>query len=97
MLRRGGAVVVLSARERALVLLLARHPGRLITHDELGAHAWAEHIASHDSVASAVKRVRSRLRQLGVPADVLSTVRGLGYRWDPHLASVPSTRLDEAG
>ncbi|MFN8169388.1 MAG: helix-turn-helix domain-containing protein [Candidatus Nanopelagicales bacterium] len=78
-----GGTVALSAREESLLALLVRHPGRLVTHEELSHHAWDEPLVSREAVISTVKRVRARLRSIGVPDDSLVTVRGLGYRWDP--------------
>jgi DNA-binding response OmpR family regulator len=87
--RRGDGALVSSGhdlglpeRQRLLLLLLLRHPGRLLTAEELSAHAWGEARASRDAVASVVKRVRRRLREVGLDDDCLVTVRGLGYRWD---------------
>ena len=87
--RRGDGALVSSGhdlglpeRQRLLLLLLLRHPGRLLTAEELSVHAWGEARASRDAVASAVKRIRLRLREVGVDEDCLVTVRGLGYRWD---------------
>jgi DNA-binding response OmpR family regulator len=72
----------LPERQHQVLLLLLRHPGRLITPEELSAHAWDEPWASRDAVASVVKRIRARLRDVGIADDCLVTVRGLGYRWD---------------
>jgi two-component system response regulator RegX3 len=81
-LTASGRALRLPPRQSDLLLLLLRHPGRLITPDELSAHAWGESVASRDAVASVVKRIRVRLREVGVDDACLTTVRGLGYRWD---------------
>jgi DNA-binding response OmpR family regulator len=87
--RRGDGALVSSGhdlglpeRQRRLLLLLLRHPGRLLTADELSEHAWGEAQASRDAVASVVKRIRLRMREVGLDDNCLMTVRGLGYRWD---------------
>jgi len=81
-LTASGRLLHLPPRQTDLLLLLLRHPGRLITPEELSLHAWGEPFASRDAVASVVKRIRIRLREVGVDDSHLTTVRGLGYRWD---------------
>jgi DNA-binding response OmpR family regulator len=81
-LTASGRPLRLPSRQADLLLLLLRHPGRLITPEELSVHAWGEHDTSRDAVASVVKRIRIRLREIGVDDSFLATVRGLGYRWD---------------
>ncbi len=78
----GGDPLALSARQFDLLLVLVSNPGRLITPYELAEHAWGEQLGSSETVRSAVKAVRARLRTVGASSEVLATVWGLGFRWD---------------
>ncbi len=91
-----GRAVPLTPRELSLLALLVAHPGRLITAEELSVHAWGEPLVSRETVASAVKRVRSRLRSVECDPDALVTVRALGYRWDGEPGTA-SHGLGQAG
>ena len=92
-----GEPLGLTARELALLELLARHPGRLITGEELSEHAWSELLVSRHTVASTVKRIRARLREAGFDAEALVTVRGLGYRWDDRIDADREQEWSRAG
>ena len=80
-----GNPVPLSRRQFDLLLVLVSNPGRLITSAELARHAWGERHDSSETVRSAVKAVRARLRAAGGSPDAVATVWGLGYRWDGAL------------
>lgn len=81
--RFGEQEVVFSEVEFRLLDLLVRHPGVMVTRDEVAAYAWGEVLRSPDKVTSSVKRIRHRLRAAGVDPDQLVTIHTLGYRWDP--------------
>jgi two-component system OmpR family response regulator len=68
----------LSARELAVLEVLLRRPGLLVTKDQLvdGIFQWGEEVT-----ANAIEVYISRLRKKLEDADVkITTVRGLGYR-----------------
>ncbi|GGM60208.1 response regulator transcription factor [Dactylosporangium sucinum] len=72
----GGAEIVLTAREYALLEYLMRRPGQVVSKTELLDHVWD---ASIDTAPNAVEVYVGYLRRkLG--RDALETVRGAGYR-----------------
>jgi DNA-binding response OmpR family regulator len=72
----GGAEIVLTAREYALLEYLMRRPGQVVSKTELLDHVWD---ASVDTAPNAVEVYVGYLRRkLG--RDALETVRGAGYR-----------------
>jgi DNA-binding response OmpR family regulator len=91
-----GIPVDLSERQFGLLLVLVSNPGRLVTPYELGLHAWGEEQSSSETVRSAVKAVRARLRAAGAPTEDLATVWGLGYRWDGLLVENSSQHVEIA-
>ena len=77
--RRQGRVVPLVGREYAMVELLARNAGRVVSRDMLVEQLWdfAADVSSNalDVLASSVRQKLDR----PFPAPVLRTVRGAGY------------------
>jgi DNA-binding response OmpR family regulator len=73
----GARDVPLTAKELAIVEVLAGRPGVLFTRDQLVESVWGESSASAAaSLEVLVARIR---RKLGAGASVLRTLRGLGY------------------
>lgn len=72
-----GAAVELTVREFDLLLRLAERKGRVQTREALVAELWPEEIHSPRVVDTTVKRLR---KKLGVGADCIQTIRGVGYR-----------------
>ena len=68
--------VELSARQFALTELLLRHPGEVLSREEILSHVWG---IDHDPGSNVVDVYIRYLRQkLG--AELIETVRGMGYR-----------------
>lgn len=73
-----GRTVDLSAREFALAETFLRHPGQVLTREQLLSHVWGH---DFDPGSNAVDvHVRCLRRKLG--AERIATVRGMGYRLD---------------
>jgi DNA-binding response OmpR family regulator len=77
---RDGAVLSLSPKEFAVLAVLMRAEGRVVTAEELLEKAWDEHA---DPFTNAVRvAVMTLRRKLGEPA-VIQTVPRVGYRLGP--------------
>jgi two-component system OmpR family response regulator len=79
--RRGGTPIALTAREFALLEVLAREPGRVFSQDQLIDAVWD---ADFDAVSNIVEvYIRSLRRKLdgGRRDGLIQTVRGAGYRF----------------
>jgi DNA-binding response OmpR family regulator len=75
----GNGPVPLTSREFQLLCELMRRPGAVVAKDELLARVWSSPPDSSSNVVDAyVARLRSRLG-----SDVITTVRGKGYRVGP--------------
>jgi DNA-binding response OmpR family regulator len=73
-----GRTINLSPREFALLECLLRHPGQVMTRDQLLDQAWPFGVAvTLNAVDAYVHYLREKL---GPGADRIETVRGLGYR-----------------
>ncbi|HLR81146.1 MAG TPA: response regulator transcription factor [Bacillota bacterium] len=66
----------MTTKEFDLLLLLAKHPNRAFSRDELLTHVWGDdYVGSDRAVDDIVKRIRKKIPQLP-----LETVWGYGYR-----------------
>jgi DNA-binding response OmpR family regulator len=71
-----GEPVELTFREFAMLETFARHPGQVLTRDQLISHVWGhEHTAGSNVVDVYVRNLRGKLS-----LDAIETVRGVGYR-----------------
>ena len=76
---RAGAPIVLTAKEFALLELLARNAGRVVSRADIVAHVWDD---NHDPFTNAVEVYMNRLRgkvDREPFAPLLHTRRGAGY------------------
>ena len=77
---RGGRALPLTAREYAIVEVLALRHGAVVARDELLESVWGEATeAANASLEVLMARIR---RKLGAAASAISTVRGMGYVLD---------------
>jgi len=75
----GGREVELTAREFLLAETLARHPGQVLSREQLLDRVWG---LAHDPGSNVVDVYVGYLRRkLG--AELIQTVRGMGYRLSP--------------
>ncbi|HEX5826610.1 MAG TPA: response regulator transcription factor [Candidatus Limnocylindrales bacterium] len=82
-LRRDGRVVHLRPKEFGLLALLAAHPGRAFSRQELLDRVWGpDHGGGARTVDVHVRWLRSKIEPEPVRPVHLVTVRGLGYRLD---------------
>jgi DNA-binding response OmpR family regulator len=80
--RRGGSPVELTAREFALLVHLARHPGRVYTRAQLLDQVWGlRHEAYEHTVSSHINRLRAKLEPSPAAPRYLLTIWGVGYRF----------------
>lgn len=77
---RGGIPIPLTLKEFYLLEYFMRHPNQVINREELLSHLWDFNYESFSNVIDVhVKNLRKKLNR-GNRADVLETVRGIGYR-----------------
>jgi OmpR-family two-component system manganese-sensing response regulator len=81
--RRSGQEIQLSRKEYILCVYMLRHPGVLLTYEQLRAYAWeADNAPSIEGVRAHVKNLRRKL-EAGGGAPLIRTVHGIGYRLEP--------------
>jgi DNA-binding response OmpR family regulator len=73
-----GTATDLTAREFALLELLMRHPGQVLTRQQMLSHVWGyDHDPGSNVVDVFVRTLRRKVGQ-----ERIITVRGMGYRLD---------------
>ncbi|MBO1351953.1 MAG: response regulator transcription factor [Hormoscilla sp. GUM202] len=82
---RQSSVVQLSVREFQLLEYLMRHPGQVLTRNQIEQSLWEwREEPESNAVTTLVRRLRKRLHVVGASSWV-ETVYGMGYRWQrPH-------------
>lgn len=76
-----GQPVELTAREFALLLALARHPGRVFTRPQLLEHVWGDAYYDEHVVDVHIANLRKKLETDPAHPQYLETLRGVGYRF----------------
>ena len=76
-----GTPVALTAREFALLALLARHPGRVFTRAQLLERVWGDAYYADHVVDVHVGNLRKKLEDDPAQPRYIETVRGVGYRF----------------
>lgn len=78
-----GARVDLTAREYELLAFFARHPRRVFSREELLEEVWGTRFQDPATVTEHVRRVRTKVEGRPPRRKLLTTLRGMGYRFDP--------------
>lgn len=75
--------VALTPKEFDLLHYLARHPGRAFTRDQLLQNVWGyDFFGDARTVDTHVTRLREKLSRPGARAQYISTVWGVGYKFE---------------
>jgi DNA-binding response OmpR family regulator len=81
-LRCNGAELRLTPLETAVLHVLLRHTGRIVTSQRLAAEVWGRAAADErHALKQVVYRLRRKLEEHEPLANVLQTTRSAGYRW----------------
>ena len=84
---RGDQQVELSRREFALLEYFARHPGQLLSRQQILSAVWEYDFEGESNVVDVyVRYLRQKLDRVDEPS-LFTTIRGSGYRFDPPTTS----------
>lgn len=73
--------IALTYLEFELLSLLAKHPGRVFTRDNLLDAIWHEDQFNETRTVDVhIRRLRKKLEENGIHPGIIETVRGVGYR-----------------
>lgn len=79
----GDEEISLTLKEYNLLQLFLAHPGKVFTREKLLAAVWSDYYGESRTVDVHVGTLRQKL---GAEADLIQTVRGVGYRLQPQAA-----------
>src|SRR5262249_38391986 len=79
----GGRDLGLTAVEFQLLKVLAEHPGRIYTRDQLMDSMYPdERFAADRTVASHIKKIRRKIAAVLPDREIVHSVYGVGYKYD---------------
>jgi DNA-binding response OmpR family regulator len=81
--RRDGELVPLTAREFDLLRFLAQRPRQVFRREELLEHVWGYTYGDTSTVTVHIRRLREKLEDEPSAPRRITTVWGVGYRFDP--------------
>ena len=80
----GGKDLGLTAIEYQLLKVLAAHPGRIYTRDQLiDAMYRDERVVSDRTVDSHIKKIRRKIATLAPERELIHSLYGVGYKYEP--------------
>ena len=80
--RRDGQALALTAREFDLLVFLVGNPGRTFRRKELLREVWGWEFGDQSTVTVHVRRLREKVETDPGHPTLITTVWGVGYRWD---------------
>ncbi|MGP4003416.1 response regulator transcription factor [Streptomyces sp. 8N706] len=80
---KNGAELSLTLREFDLLAYLLRHPGRACGREELMRDVWGWEFGDLSTVTVHVRRLRGKIEDDPAAPRLITTVWGVGYRFDP--------------
>lgn len=80
---RGSDELALTIREFDLLEFFLRHPGRATSREELMRSVWGWEFGDLSTVTVHVRRLREKVEDDPARPRLISTVWGVGYRFDP--------------
>lgn len=79
-----GAALDLTALEFKLLSILARHPGRVYSRGQLMELLYSDQrVVCDRTIDSHIKKLRKRISAAGAKADLIQSVYGVGYKYEP--------------
>jgi len=84
-----GEEVMLRKKEFALLLLLLQNPGRVLTRDVLIDRVWgSDYVGDTKTLDVHIKRLRTLIEVDPKNPALITTIRGVGYRFEAAIAAV---------
>jgi len=81
---RGSTVIDLTAKEYALLETLMRHPGQVLSREQIIDHVWDMDFGAESKLIEVyIYSLRKKI-DAGYDEKLIQTVRGLGYRITGH-------------
>ncbi|WP_050374122.1 response regulator transcription factor [Streptomyces acidiscabies] len=89
---RHGTELALTIREFDLLTFFLRHPGRATSREDLMREVWGWEFGDLSTVTVHVRRLREKVEDDPAEPRLISTVWGVGYRFDPPVEEADDAR-----
>jgi DNA-binding response OmpR family regulator len=81
--RYAGSALALTRKEFEIIQLLILHPRQIFSREVIYDRIWGmDSLGNTDTVTEHIKRIRRKLAQVDVQTEYISTVWGVGYKWE---------------
>ncbi len=75
--------VAFAKREFDIIELLSSHPGQVFSKEQIYEHIWGyDAQGDYSTVTEHVKKIRAKLSEIDPTTQYISTVWGIGYRFE---------------
>ncbi|MCG6901981.1 MAG: winged helix-turn-helix domain-containing protein [Rhodobacter sp.] len=91
-LRRNGAPVKVEPQVLDLIGFFARHPGQLVSRDELVEAVWGGRFISDSAISSRINAARAALGDDGTAQRLIKTVPRRGFRFEAAVGKPATTK-----
>ncbi|TWU02650.1 response regulator transcription factor [Stieleria varia] len=86
--RRGTETISLTPRELRILQCLADRPGEVIPRSDLFRQAWEDdHVPNSRTIDQTISQLRKRIERNPKSPEIIETVYGVGYRFQPASSS----------
>lgn len=86
-LRRDGVAVPVEPQVFDLIAHFARHPGQIISRDDLISAVWGGRIVSDSAISSRINAARTALGDDGTAQQIIKTIPRRGFRFEAQRAA----------
>ncbi|MFI9162264.1 response regulator transcription factor [Kitasatospora aureofaciens] len=94
---RGGRELLLTLREFDLLAFLLGHPRTVFSRQELMERVWGWDFGDLSTVTVHVRRLREKIEDDPAAPALITTVWGVGYRYDPAAGQEGGPAADQEG
>jgi DNA-binding response OmpR family regulator len=85
--RYAGSVIALTRKEFEIIQLLILHPRQIFSREVIYDRIWGmDSLGNTETVTEHIKRIRRKLALFDVRTEYISTVWGVGYKWEVHAS-----------
>jgi DNA-binding response OmpR family regulator len=81
--RYAGSALALTRKEFEIIQLLILHPRQVFSREVIYDRIWGmDSLGNTETVTEHIKRIRRKLAQYDVRTEYISTIWGVGYKWE---------------
>ena len=86
--RYAGEALAMTRKEFEIIQLLILHPRQIFSREVIYDRIWGmDSLSNTETITEHIKRIRRKLTQCDVRTEYISTIWGVGYRWEPNVSA----------